>query len=48
MTKTTIYHSNDWADLVETGWVTMFITRRSGIAVATMVYQPARLRKLER
>jgi hypothetical protein len=40
MTRMTIYHGYEWSCLVEQGWHTMYVDNVSGIAVATMLYQP--------
>lgn len=37
--RTAIYHSSEWDSLVETGWVTMYVTA-DGVAV--LIYSPKR------
>lgn len=40
MQRVTIYHSWEWATLVETGWITLYVDYVNGVYMATMLYQP--------
>ncbi len=38
--KTTIYHSNEWIILCETGWLTMHVETIGGVQLAFMCPKP--------